>query len=125
MSGEKIRWSREKVLELFENNNIRNITDFQKRFSGACNFSYRHNIIDELPFTSRGTPKTKTNKSNKLTLKPLLVEYFKRWSQSEGTTVEQQAKKYSYHRQYVEYCNENELDLKTGEKIKKIQIKNK
>lgn len=113
----KTRWNEEKVLELFENNEIKNITDFQRRFSGACIYSYRHNLIDELPFTSRGTKKTK--KSNKLTLKPLLVEYFKRWAADERTTVEHQAKKYSFHNQYVEYCELNGLELKTAEKIKK------
>lgn len=102
----KTRWSKEKVFELFENNEIRNITEFQRRFSGACIYSYRHNLIDELPFTSRGTPKTPKTKSYDVTK---VIHYLERWAREENTSVQYQASKYGYGTEYREY----------------IQIKNK
>lgn len=123
MEKKKIRWSKEKVLELFENYEIRNVTDFQKMFSGACNYSYRNNMLDELPFKDRNVVRTSSKKTKNLTLKPALVEHFKNWAKAEGTSVEKQARKYSFHSQYVEYCQQNELDLETGVKFENIRIK--
>lgn len=99
MEKKNARWSEEKILELFENNEIKNITDFQRKFSGACNYAYRHGLIDTLPFTSRGTPKTK-KRAYDITK---VLHYLERWAEEENTTVQYQASKYGYGNEYKEY----------------------
>lgn len=95
----KTRWSKEKILQLFEEYDIRNVTDFQKMFSGACNFAYRNGLLDELPFTQRTTVRTK-KKTYDVTK---VIHYLERWAKEENTSVQTQASKYGYGLEYKEY----------------------
>lgn len=101
----KTRWNEAKVLELFENNVIKNVTDFQKMFPGACVYAYRNNLIDYLPFKNRGTSKTKTKKITYDVTK--VLHYLVRWANEENTSVQYQATKYGYGTEYKEYIQKN------------------
>lgn len=85
----------EKVLKLFEDNEIKNVTELQKIASGAVCWAYNNGVIDELPFKKKCTRKNKKfHDINKV------IDYLERWAKEEGTTVQVQAAKYGYAEEY-------------------------
>lgn len=99
MTGKKTRWSKEKILELFEQNEIKNTSELQKIAPGAAIYCWRKGIMDELPFSQRTNIRTK-KKTHDITK---VIHYLERWAKEENTSVQTQASKYGYVLEYKEY----------------------
>lgn len=98
--GDYKKWNLEKVLQLFEEQEIRNVTHLNKISSGAVAWCYKNKVIDQLPFTNkrhqRDTEHHQWHDINKV------MHYLERWAREEGTTVYEQAKRYGYGIEYKE-----------------------
>lgn len=102
----KTKWSLEKVLQIFEQNEIRNVTHLQQISPGALTWAYKNCVMDQLPFTNKGGTRKKKNYHdiNKV------IGYLERWAAEEHTTVQVQANKYGYGEEYrdLQKMNKNQ-----------------
>lgn len=107
----------EKILGFIKENGITTRTQLQRKNPGGYGFLYNNKMLDEVFGESNYTTKEREVKGNGMPLKPLLVEYFRKWAEEEGTTVKKQAKKYGYKPQWISYCEDNGLDINTGKRM--------
>lgn len=114
----KKKEERYEEIKLFvKENGITTRTQLQRKNPGAYGFLYNNKMLDEVFGESDYTTKERKAKGNGLPLKPLLVDYFRKWAEEEGTTVKEQARKYGYKPQWISYCEDNGLDINTGKRM--------
>lgn len=109
----------EKILGFIKENGITTRTQLQRKNPGGYGFLYNNKMLDEVFGESNYTTKERKVKGNGMPLKPLLVEYFRKWAAQEHTTVKEQARKYGYLPQWISYCEENGLEKKNGNETEK------
>ena len=103
-----VKYTIEDILKYVEDNNI---TSTKQLPSNYLNYIYRYKLSHRLPFIQQKRRKAKQRRdSNRLqdwyNIEPILP-YLERWSEEEGTTIEQQAREGCLMLEWQQWCEEH------------------
>ena len=103
-----VKYTIEDILKYVEDNNITSTRDLPSNY---LNYIYRYKLSHRLPFIQQKRRKAKQRRdSNRLqdwyNIEPILP-YLERWSEEEGTTIEQQAREGCLMSEWEQWCEEH------------------
>ena len=103
-----VKYTIEDIIKYVEDNNV---TSTKELPSSYLNYIYRYRLSDRLPFIQNKRQRSKQRKdSNRL--QPWynierILPYLTRWSEEEGTTIEQQAREGCLMPEWEQWCEDH------------------